>query len=61
MRCFHCGKRVGARAFHVDRYPIAGAQGGTYRLDNVVAACARCNLAHVGRRQLALAPRRGVA
>jgi hypothetical protein len=48
--CFHCGKRMrtacgshGLGAFDVDRFPVCGHAGGTYRRDNIVPACATCN------------------
>lgn len=27
----------------VDRHPLEGCKGGTYRRDNIVPACAACN------------------
>lgn len=33
----------------VDRYPVAGRDGGTYRRGNIRPACAPCNYAEGGR------------
>lgn len=41
MRC-RSGK------WQVDRYPLAGRDGGTYRRDNIVIACPTCNMGHKG-------------
>lgn len=41
--CFHCGEPLGALAFEVDRFPVCGHMGGSYRRDNVVPSCRFCN------------------
>jgi HNH endonuclease len=44
--CARCGNREhdpDGRPWHLDRY-IPGADGGLYEPDNVVLACAMCNL-----------------
>ena len=42
--CRWCGKRLRlGRALEADRYPICGHAGGTYRRDNIVPACRKCN------------------
>jgi hypothetical protein len=53
--CFHCGKRIRSKecrpnkrgrllsGFVVDRSPLCGHDGGTYRRDNIVPSCVRCN------------------
>lgn len=27
----------------IDRFPVCGHDGGTYKRDNIVPSCARCN------------------
>jgi hypothetical protein len=41
--CFHCGRRLTPRAFDVDRYPLCGHDGGSYRRENIVPSCVPCN------------------
>lgn len=41
--CFHCGADVERGTFEVDRWPVPGHLGGSYRRGNVVIACRRCN------------------
>lgn len=42
--CFwKCGTVLDAATLEVDRFPIAGVDGGSYRRDNIVPACASCN------------------
>jgi len=50
IKCFHCPRRMRTSTalkpsgtFVVDRYPKCGHMGGTYRRDNIVPSCARCN------------------
>jgi hypothetical protein len=39
----NCLGTVGGGTLTVDRYPIAGIDGGTYELDNIRPACGPCN------------------
>lgn len=41
--CFYCGERLGREAWHIDHF-IPLARGGTNYPENLVAACATCNL-----------------
>lgn len=41
-RCYRCGVLMGERELTVDRI-VPGAQGGTYRRENVRPACGPCN------------------
>ena len=41
-----CHELLNFKDFEVDRWPIAGKDGGTYRRDNIVPACRQCNAAH---------------
>lgn len=50
IRCWHCKRRMLTKTrlkplgtFVVDRYPICGHLGGTYRRDNIVPSCQDCN------------------
>jgi hypothetical protein len=43
VACFWCGRRISRRRMEVDRWPICGHLGGSYRRDNIVASCPRCN------------------
>jgi len=55
LRCFHCSKRIFSistrrdrrgrirHGFVVDRYPVCGHAGGTYRRNNIVPSCFACN------------------
>jgi hypothetical protein len=52
--CFHCGRRL--RKPQIDRYPICGHDGGSYRRGNIVPSCKRCN----SRRCILFACRRGL-
>lgn len=40
---FGCGVRVDFTTITVDRYPIPGIEGGTYKRDNIRPACMKCN------------------
>lgn len=42
--CFHCREPVAAADMEVDRYPICGHDGGSYRRDNIVPSCRYCNV-----------------
>ena len=42
---FECGTEVNFDTLTVDRFPIPGYAGGTYRRDNIRPACAPCNQA----------------
>lgn len=53
--CHLCGLFLDPEGdWHVDRFPIPGARGGTYRRDNIMPCCADCNRRH----GLSLHPRR---
>jgi len=41
--CHWCDKILTLKTLEVDRYPIAGKDGGTYRRGNIVPACWKCN------------------
>lgn len=43
---FDCGTELTVETATLDRYPIGGHAGGTYRKDNVRAACGSCNSRH---------------
>ena len=46
VRCYHCGALLRADStttWDVDRYPVCGHAGGSYRRDNIVVACVWCN------------------
>lgn len=43
-RCYHCGLVLTESTVTVDRI-IPGAQGGTYRRNNIRPACGKCNSA----------------
>lgn len=40
---FECGTELTFETITVDRYPIAGIDGGTYKRGNIRPACAFCN------------------
>jgi hypothetical protein len=40
-----CQGTVTVDTITVDRYPVAGVDGGTYRRDNIRPACGPCNAA----------------
>lgn len=46
--CGFCGVLVDFDSITVDRYPIPGCQGGTYRRNNIRPACGPCNSTHGG-------------
>ncbi len=43
IRCHHCGGCLDPTEFEIDRWPICGKHGGTYRRDNIVPSCSVCN------------------
>lgn len=45
---FECGAWVDIDSMTVDRFPIPGCDGGTYRRDNIRPACGHCNFASGG-------------
>lgn len=45
---YGCGTRVDIKTMSVDRYPVPGCQGGTYRRGNIRPACGPCNSVHGG-------------
>jgi len=42
--CYHCGTRLTPSMMEVDRFPVCGHDGGSYRRDNIVPSCRGCNL-----------------
>ena len=42
---FGCGTEVNFDTITVDRYPVPGIEGGTYKRDNIRPACGPCNTA----------------
>lgn len=47
---FGCGRVVDFETVTIDRYPVLGCDGGTYRRGNIRPACAWCNCAEYGSR-----------
>lgn len=47
---FGCGTLLSFETVTADRYPIDGADGGTYRRSNIRPACGPCNYADGGRK-----------
>lgn len=45
---FNCGAIVTLETITVDRHPIPGCDGGTYKRDNIRPACGSCNSRHGG-------------
>jgi hypothetical protein len=45
-----CAGTVDFDTMTVDRYPIAGVDGGSYRRGNIQPACAACNFEDGGRK-----------
>lgn len=43
VACFWCARRLTYRRLEVDRHPLCGHSGGSYRRNNIVPACRRCN------------------
>lgn len=43
---FGCGAVLTLDTVTVDRFPVPGCQGGTYRRDNIRPACGPCNSRH---------------
>lgn len=41
--CVLCGTMLDALTLTVDRYPISGCDGGTYKRDNIRPMCGPCN------------------
>lgn len=44
-----CARWVTLATISVDRFPLAGCEGGTYRRDNIRPACLPCNSVTGGR------------
>lgn len=42
--CKWCRRSLDRHMLTVDRWPVAGADGGSYRHSNIVPACLTCNL-----------------
>lgn len=42
--CYHCKHLLGPADMEVDRFPICGHDGGSYRRDNIVPSCRYCNV-----------------
>lgn len=47
--CSFCGVLVDFETITADRHPIPGADGGTYKRDNIRPACGRCNYSEGGK------------
>lgn len=47
--CAYCGEPVTDSTITVDRWPVTGADGGTYVRGNIRPACARCNSSEGGK------------
>lgn len=47
--CAFCGAILTTETVTADRYPIPGADGGTYRRDNIRPACLPCNMSDGGK------------
>lgn len=45
---YACGRRVNRETMTVDRYPVPGCDGGTYRKGNIRPACEHCNSRYGG-------------
>lgn len=45
---FECGTVLTLETVTVDRFPVPGCRGGTYRRGNIRPACAPCNSRHGG-------------
>jgi hypothetical protein len=45
---FGCGTVVTLETVSVDRHPVPGCDGGTYRRDNIRPACGPCNSTYGG-------------
>ncbi len=48
--CRWCGRRLTWDTLEVDRWPVCGHAGGSYRRDNIVPAFADCNRTRCSRR-----------
>lgn len=46
--CAGCGRLLNNANLTLDRFPVPGKFGGTYRRGNLRPQCARCNNTHVG-------------
>lgn len=42
--CLHCTELLTNQNMEVDRFPICGHDGGSYRRDNIVPSCRYCNV-----------------
>lgn len=45
--CAGCGEPLNIETLTLDRYPIPGRMGGTYRYENIRPMCKPCNNGHV--------------
>jgi len=54
--CYWCVRALTAETVEIDRWPVCGHAGGSYRRDKIVPACKSCN---AGRCTRAAAPCRG--
>lgn len=50
--CSYCGGMVDFDTITVDRYPVMGCDGGTYKRDNIRPSCGTCNATHGGKEGL---------
>ena len=58
--CFHCRIELNYRTLEVDRFPVCGHDGGTYRRGNIVPSCRYCNVNRCPRCLGAIAARGGL-
>lgn len=47
--CSFCGAQLDYHSITVDRFPLAGCDGGTYKRGNIRPACSPCNSHHGGK------------
>lgn len=48
--CYWCRRPLTAEDLEVDRWPLCGHAGGSYRRDNIVPACSDCNRTRCSRK-----------
>jgi hypothetical protein len=49
VKCATCPKVLTYETLTVDRYPIMGCDGGTYKRNNIRPQCLQCNCGHGAR------------
>jgi hypothetical protein len=65
IKCFWCPKLMRTSTpthplgvFEIDRWPVCGHEGGTYRRGNIVPACAQCNATRCSKKGCRKVPRK---